>query len=80
LIGMKAALPLLIAAGHARTGGSSIINIASAAANRADAMTAVYCTSKAALVMLSKVAAAGFAGLGHPCESTRSTPVRSSPR
>lgn len=66
LLGLRAALPLLIESGARRTGGASVVNIASAAANRANAMTAAYCTSKAALVMLSKVAAVEFAGLGHP--------------
>lgn len=65
LLGMRAALPLLIEGGRHRAGGASVINVASAAANRANAMTAAYCTSKAALVMLSKVAAVEFAGLGH---------------
>lgn len=66
LLGMKAALPLLARDGANRAGGASIINIASAAANRANALTAAYCSSKAALVMLSKVAAIEFATLGHP--------------
>jgi NAD(P)-dependent dehydrogenase (short-subunit alcohol dehydrogenase family) len=66
LLGMKAALPHLIVSGSRRTGGASIVNVASAAANRAAAMTSAYCSSKAALVMLSKVAAVEFATLGHP--------------
>jgi NAD(P)-dependent dehydrogenase (short-subunit alcohol dehydrogenase family) len=65
LLGMQAALPLMAESGGYRAGGASIINVASAAANRANAMSGAYCTSKAALVMLSKVAAIEFAGLGH---------------
>jgi NAD(P)-dependent dehydrogenase (short-subunit alcohol dehydrogenase family) len=60
LIGMQAALSLLRAAAP-RAGGASIVNIASGAANRPTAMSGLYCTSKAALVMISKVAAIEFA-------------------
>lgn len=64
LLGMQAALPLL-RAGSARPGGASVINVASGAANRPTAMSGLYCTSKAALVMLSKVAAIEFARGGY---------------
>lgn len=60
LIGMKAALPLLRASGH-----GSIVNLASAAANKPSPMAAAYCSSKAALVMLSRTAAVEFGRLGY---------------
>ena len=64
LIGMKAALPLLRRSNN-RPGGASIINIASAAANKPSPMAAAYCSSKAALVMLSRTAAVEFGRLGY---------------
>lgn len=63
LIGMKAALPLLRQASGDRPGGVSIINVASAAANKPSPMAAAYCSSKAALVMLSRTAAVEFGRL-----------------
>lgn len=59
LLGMQSALPLLRAAPE-RPGGASVINIASGAANLPTPMSGLYCTSKAAVVMLSKVAAIEF--------------------
>ncbi len=64
LIGMQVALPLLRRGGD-RPGGASIINIASAAANKPSPMAAAYCSSKAALVMLSRTAAVEFGRLGY---------------
>lgn len=64
-LGMKAFLPLLKAARGRRSGGASIINIASAASRRPSAMSAAYCSSKAAVAMLTKVAAVEFATLGY---------------
>jgi NAD(P)-dependent dehydrogenase (short-subunit alcohol dehydrogenase family) len=64
LIGMKAALPLLRRSDD-RPGGASIVNVASAAANKPSPMAAAYCSSKAALVMLSRTAAVEFGRLGY---------------
>lgn len=64
-LGMKSALPLLAASGPLRRGGAAIVNVASAAANRAAMMCAAYCTSKAAVAMLTRVGAMEFASLGH---------------
>jgi NAD(P)-dependent dehydrogenase (short-subunit alcohol dehydrogenase family) len=66
LLGMKTAVPLLAESGAQRRGGSSIVNISSAGADRGVAMTAAYCTSKAAATMLSRAAAVEFAALGYP--------------
>lgn len=60
LIGMKSALPLL-----RQSGNGSIVNVASAAANKPSPMAAAYCSSKAALVMLSRTAAVEFGRLGY---------------
>jgi NAD(P)-dependent dehydrogenase (short-subunit alcohol dehydrogenase family) len=49
---MNAAVPYM-----RRQGGGSIVNISSIAGHKAFAGTGVYCTSKAALVMMSQVAA-----------------------
>ena len=64
-LGMKVCLPLLKTASQSSSRvGASIINIASAASRRPAAMSAAYCASKAAVAMLTKVAAAEFAMLG----------------
>jgi len=54
-LSMSKAIPKLVAAG-----GGSVINIASIAANSAFPMLAPYCSSKAAVVMLTKTAAAEY--------------------
>lgn len=64
-LGTKAALGLLSESGKLRRGGAAIVNIASAAADRATVMSGAYCTSKAAVAMLTRVSAAEFAALGH---------------
>jgi len=64
-LGIREFLPLLKAAQGRRAGGASIINIASAASRRPSAMSAAYCSSKAAVGMLTKVAAVEFATLGY---------------
>lgn len=64
-LGLKAATPLLKESGALRRGGASVINIASGAANRPAAYSAAYCTSKAAVAMLTKAAAIEYAALGY---------------
>lgn len=64
-IGTKTLLPLLRAAEGRHHGGPSIINIASAAANRPSALSAAYCASKAAVSMFTKVTAVEFSELGY---------------
>lgn len=66
IIGTQALLPLLIAGGHERKGGASVVNISSVGGLRGAAFNAAYCTSKAAVAMLSKCLGAEFAALGHP--------------
>jgi NAD(P)-dependent dehydrogenase (short-subunit alcohol dehydrogenase family) len=66
MLGLQAATPLLRETGTRRRGGASVINIASAVSNRPTAFSAGYCTSKAALAMLTKVAAIEFSMLGYP--------------
>jgi NAD(P)-dependent dehydrogenase (short-subunit alcohol dehydrogenase family) len=69
IIGVQACLPLLKAGGKARPGGASIVNFASVGAMRGAAFNAAYCTSKAAVSMLSKCMAIEFAGLGYNIRS-----------
>jgi NAD(P)-dependent dehydrogenase (short-subunit alcohol dehydrogenase family) len=69
IIGVQACLPLLKAGGKARPGGASIVNFASVGAMRGAAFNAAYCTSKAAVSMLSKCMAIEFAGLGYNIQS-----------
>lgn len=66
LIGLKTSLPLLCESGKDRTGGSSVVNISSAAGLRGVAFNAAYCASKGAVTLLSKSAAKEFAALGYP--------------
>ncbi len=65
LLGMQAALPLLREAGADRAGGASIINISSVGGLRGAPFNAAYCTSKAAVLMLTKSAALEFCALGY---------------
>jgi NAD(P)-dependent dehydrogenase (short-subunit alcohol dehydrogenase family) len=65
-LGTKAAAPLLRESGKARTGGAAIVNIASGAADRPAAFSGAYCTSKAALAMLTRTTAIEFAALQYP--------------
>ena len=58
-------LPLLIEGGKARKGGASIVNFSSVGGLRGAAFNAAYCTSKAAVKMLSKCMGAEFAALGY---------------
>ena len=65
IIGVQALLPLLKAGGKARRGGASIVNFSSVGGLRGAAFNAAYCTSKAAVKMLSKCMGAEFAALGY---------------
>jgi NAD(P)-dependent dehydrogenase (short-subunit alcohol dehydrogenase family) len=65
IIGVQTLLPLLIEGGKARKGGASIVNFSSVGGQRGAVFNAVYCTSKAAVLMLSKCMGAEFAALGY---------------
>ena len=65
IIGTQICLPLLKAGGKARGSGASIVNFSSVGGQRGAAFNAAYCTSKAAVKMLSKCMAAEFAALGY---------------
>ena len=55
VIGTQVLLPLLKQGGKARPGGASIVNFSSVGGLRGAAFNAAYCTSKAAVKMLSQV-------------------------
>ena len=65
IIGTQVLLPLLKAGGKARPSGASIVNFSSVGGLRGSAFNAAYCTSKAAVKMLSKCMGAEFAALGY---------------
>lgn len=65
IIGTQAMLPLLKEGGKARPGGASIVNFSSVGGLRGAPFNAAYCTSKAAVKMLSKCMGAEFAALGY---------------
>lgn len=65
IIGVQTLLPLLKEGGKARKGGASIVNFSSVGGLRGAAFNAAYCTSKAAVKMLSKCMGAEFAALGY---------------
>lgn len=65
IIGTQILLPLLREGGKARKGGASIVNFSSVGGLRGAAFNAAYCTSKAAVKMLSKCLGAEFAALGY---------------
>lgn len=65
IIGVQVLLPLLKEGGKARKGGASIVNFSSVGGLRGAAFNAAYCTSKAAVKMLSKCMGAEFAALGY---------------
>ena len=65
IIGVQTLLPLLREGGKARAGGASIVNFSSVGGLRGAAFNAAYCTSKAAVTMLSKCMGAEFAALGY---------------
>ncbi|MEJ5976427.1 SDR family oxidoreductase [Novosphingobium sp. PS1R-30] len=65
IIGTQILLPLLKEGGKARKGGASIVNFSSVGGLRGAAFNAAYCTSKAAVKMLSKCMGAEFGALGY---------------
>lgn len=65
IIGTQVLLPLLKEGGKARKSGASVVNFSSVGGLRGAAFNAAYCTSKAAVKMLSKCLGAEFAALGH---------------
>lgn len=65
IIGTQILLDLLKEGGKARASGASIINFSSVGGLRGAAFNAAYCTSKAAVKMLSKCMGAEFAALGY---------------
>lgn len=65
IIGTQILLDLLKEGGKARKGGASIVNFSSIGGMRGAAFNAAYCTSKAAIKMLSKCLGAEFAALGY---------------
>lgn len=65
VVGVQTMLPLLKEGGKARKGGASIVNFSSVGGQRGAAFNAAYCTSKAAVLMLSKCLGAEFGALGY---------------
>lgn len=65
VIGTQILLPLLREGGKARKSGASVVNFSSVGGLRGAAFNAAYCTSKAAVKMLSKCLGAEFAALGY---------------
>jgi NAD(P)-dependent dehydrogenase (short-subunit alcohol dehydrogenase family) len=65
VIGTQILLPLLKEGGKKRSSGASVINFSSVGGLRGAAFNAAYCTSKAAVKMLSKCLGAEFAALGY---------------
>lgn len=65
IIGTQVLLPLLREGGKARKGGASVVNFSSVGGLRGAPFNAAYCTSKAAVKMLSKCLGAEFAALGY---------------
>jgi len=65
IIGTQVLLDLLKKGGKHRATGASIVNISSVGGLRGAAFNAAYCTSKAAIRMLSKCLGAEFAALGY---------------
>lgn len=65
VIGVQSLLSLLQEGGKARAGGASVVNLSSVGGLRGAAFNAAYCTSKAAVKMLSKCMGAEFAALGY---------------
>ncbi|MDF8335350.1 SDR family oxidoreductase [Novosphingobium cyanobacteriorum] len=65
IIGTQILLPLLREGGKARKSGASVVNFSSVGGLRGAPFNAAYCTSKAAVKMLSKCLGAEFAALGY---------------
>ena len=66
IIGIQTMLDLLKAGGKNRRGGSSVVNFSSIGGLRGAPFNAAYCTSKAAIAMLTKCLGAEFGALGYP--------------
>ncbi|NOW48026.1 NAD(P)-dependent dehydrogenase (short-subunit alcohol dehydrogenase family) [Novosphingobium sp. SG751A] len=65
IVGVQTLLPLLKEGGKARKGGASIVNFSSVGGIKGAPFNGAYCTSKAAVKMLSKCMGAEFAALGY---------------
>ncbi|WP_179562589.1 SDR family oxidoreductase [Sphingomonas sp. R3G8C] len=65
VIGVQTLLPLLKEGGKARASGASIVNFSSVGGIKGAPFNGAYCTSKAAVKMLSKCMGAEFAALGY---------------
>lgn len=65
ILGTQILLEMLKAGGTARASGASVVNFSSVGGLRGAAFNAAYCTSKAAVKMLSKCLGAEFAALGY---------------
>lgn len=65
IMGVQTLLPLLKEGGKARKSGASIVNFSSVGGIRGAPFNGAYCTSKAAVKMLSKCMGAEFAALGY---------------
>lgn len=65
VIGIQAMLPMLKEGGKARKGGASVVNFSSVGGKNGAAFNAAYCTSKAAVGMLTKCLGIEFAALGY---------------
>lgn len=65
IIGTQILLDLLKEGGKSRASGASVVNFSSVGGLRGAAFNAAYCTSKAAIKMLTKCLGAEFAALGY---------------
>lgn len=74
-LGMQAMLPLLRKGGEARGGTACIVNISSAASQRATALSTAYSATKAAVAQLTKAAGIEFAQLGYPVRAVSLHPA-----
>lgn len=66
LLGLKISLSLLRESGKDRVGGSSVVNISSAAGLIGVPLASAYCASKGAVTLLTQAAAKEFASLKYP--------------
>ena len=66
LLALRACGPLLRLGGAARPGGASVVNLSSIAGLRGAAFHTAYCTSKGAVRLFTKAAAAEYGALGWP--------------
>ncbi|MBB3957309.1 SDR family oxidoreductase [Novosphingobium sediminicola] len=65
IVGVQTLLPMLKEGGKARASGASIVNFSSVGGIKGAPFNGAYCTSKAAVKMLSKCMGAEFAALGY---------------